>query len=149
MDLNIKLEVSSNIEKYTDFLLKAERQIRELKETFKKIDEFKLQFEIKDNLSNIICKNHSKVCVVCGKPSKEGELCSNECADKYREEDRLRRMGINNNSLKCFRCNEELNINNFIAITPREEGHKNLCGDCYVQLSKEKGNVTQPEEENT
>lgn len=60
MDLNIKLEVNSNIEEYKDLLLKAERQIRELKETFKKIDEFKLQFEIKDNLMEHINNNATK-----------------------------------------------------------------------------------------
>jgi len=60
MDLNVKITVGSNIEEYKGLLLKAERQIMELKETFKKIDEFKLQFEIKDNLMEHINNNATK-----------------------------------------------------------------------------------------
>ena len=132
---DVQFELKFNFNEYRELLEKAEKQIRELKVTIEKVIDLKLTFdlipvgeELKEEYRYLI--------------AEEREMMAKEVKEEFKKEEEK-------TVFKCFKCNEELNINNFIAITSREEGHKNLCGDCYVQLSKEKGNATQPEEENT
>jgi len=125
---DVQFELKFNFNEYRELLEKAEKQIRELKVTIEKVIDLKLTFdlipvgeELKEEYRYLI--------------AEEREMMAKEVKEEFKKEEEK-------TVFKCFKCNEELTIDNIIAITPSEEGHKNLCGDCYVQLSKEKGNAT-------